>query len=493
VSASASSAVLNIATGNLADVWGWVAVGVVTAGSAAVAVYATPSARTTDRGPAPAQPAIAADPAPRDDTEPGTQSLAPAQPPRELYGRGPLVGLLRGLLAAPVGNVRVQVLYGLGGTGKTAIAAELARQWPHPAWWVSAASAATLHTGMREVARRAGAPDALIEQAWAGDRSATDLVWNTLAAVASPWLLVLDNADDLALLTPDGSTVGDGTGWLRPPPPDGTVLVTTRDHETGRWNPRWAGTHAVPPLNPPAGGALLRQLAPGAGPEADAETLSTRLGGLPLALRLAGQYLADAAAAPHFPDDGPRPTTFAAYHEALRTRAGALERLLGGRRTAAARDRALITRTFELSLDLLARRGAPQARPMLRLLACFGPGAVPCELLLDPAILRESPLFPDDLDGDAVREGLRSLAGLGLAELGTDAVAGSTATLHPVVRDANRAHPDVLGHRREYADLMVALLRAATPATAPEDTAGWPRWAVLAVHSTAPLRLLQTD
>jgi hypothetical protein len=39
-------------------------------------------------------------------------------------------------------------------------------------------------------------------------------------------------------------------------------------------------------------------------------------------------------------------------------------------------DRAVITSTWELSLDALAARGRPQARPLLRVLACLAPAVL---------------------------------------------------------------------------------------------------------------------
>lgn len=208
--------------------------------------------------------------------------------PRSVRGRDQLLAILREELTRPTG--RVQVLEGLGGCGKTTVALQLAAE-AHArhldVYWISAATREGISTGMQWVARRLGVDEGLIQAAWSGQESATDLVWAALDAAPLPWLLVVDNADQPQWLC-SGGAPGDGTGWVRPSPA-GLALVTTRAGGPEPWGAE-AQRHTVEALSPEHGGEVLMDLAPDAGSAVDAERLSERLGGLPLALWLAGSF-----------------------------------------------------------------------------------------------------------------------------------------------------------------------------------------------------------
>jgi hypothetical protein len=134
-----------------------------------------------------------------------------------------------------------------------------------------------------------------------------------LNARDADWLLVLDNADDPDLLAAGQGRVHERRGWLRAPCEHGAVLVTTRS--ANAWGE--AALLQVGPLSRDDGAAVLRDLAPDAGPDADA--LADRLGCLPLALRLAGSYLAAVRSFPAIPGLA-APTTFGEYHHAWEER-----------------------------------------------------------------------------------------------------------------------------------------------------------------------------
>ena len=156
---------------------------------------------------------------------------------------------------------------------------------------------------MRALGRRLGVADAELER---GD--AADVIWQRLAGRRERWLLVIDNADDPQVLAGAGSCVAEGRGWLRP------VTGQDRDgpgHQPGR-EPGELGV-VVPAarlemLSADPAAAVLADHAghhPGLGGEEDARLLADRLGGLPLALKIAGSYLAEAAAIPAaFTDTG---------------------------------------------------------------------------------------------------------------------------------------------------------------------------------------------
>ena len=135
---------------------------------------------------------------------------------------------------------------------------------------------------------------------------------------------------------------------------------------------------------------LLDHAGAGAGTREQACALAGRLGGLALALDLAGRYLADARRLP-LPA---AITAFPAYQAALEREGtpsvldhpGTVHTAPDGRRP--------ISRTWDLSLNLLDDRGLPLARTLLRLLCVLADAPLPYQLLLDADVMACSPLFP---------------------------------------------------------------------------------------------------
>ncbi|MGW5424298.1 tetratricopeptide repeat protein [Streptomyces sp. NPDC003943] len=329
-----------------------------------------------------------------------------------LRGRGELLGRLR----AASGT---HVLYGLGGVGKTSLALEVAdvlARGGAPVWWVAAQDAGRLAGGLRAVARRVG----VREDELASGQTA-DLLWERLAALPGPWLLVLDNADDLGLLDGPGSLAA-GTGWVRAPDgAAGLVLVTTRDGDPAAW-----GTgpvlHPLGALPVDEGArALVDRAGEAAGPETDAELLSVRLGGLPLALDSAGRYLASVAERPAFLRAADEPATYGAYLTALGTGDLAVDR------------DGTLARIWAMSLRLLHDRGHVRAEDVLRLLAGFADAPVPLRVFAPERIA----IPPGELWAC-----LQALDRLGLAALRMDGE--PVVTVHPLVRDAYRGEREAL-------------------------------------------------
>ncbi|MEV6015301.1 tetratricopeptide repeat protein, partial [Streptomyces sp. NPDC051997] len=403
--------------------------------------------------------------------EPVAVTVAPPlglrDPQCPLRGRKALIEQLESALSVP-GSPAVQVLCGLGGSGKTAIALELA--WERlgrgqRVWWVDARQGATLEAGLRAVARQVGASE---DQLRAGDTA--DVLWSSLVRYERPWLLVVDNADDPAPLDGPGK-LSEGTGWIRLPAAGrGSVLVTTRDST----RQTWGGACVLHPVRPLTGeGAtdaarILRDYAgDAAGSFNDARHLARRLGGLPLALRLAGTYLADANAVPSPYRDPDMPVDFRSYQAALDR---GLEHV----------DRDdVIDRTWAMSLKLLEQRGLPLARPLLRLIATFADAPLPYTLLLTPQTLADAGELAQ-LDGPGIWSLLTALAGLGLVDLepatGSDAL--PVLRVHPLVRDASLDHT-ALG-------TAVQTLHSAALAPdigIPEEPNYWEHWALLQPHA----------
>ncbi len=311
----------------------------------------------------------------------------------ELRGRHDLLEELVALARRPEDGPAV--LVGVGGAGKSTLAAVLAEQvrgWDRHVWWVSAADLAGFTMDLAEVARDLGGSSTDVESIAKGAADGPDRLWRLLETSSREWLLVLDNADDPWVLAAAESPAGvqDGLGWARASR-RGLVVVTSREADPRMWEA--ARLFKVGYLGLADAAQVLRDLAPEAGNETEAQVLAGRLGGLPLALHLAGTFLRSGIA---------QWRTFAAYDHALGSAEGTM-----------------VARTAEISLDGLAGNGIPQARKLLQLASCYAPTSIPTGIL--------------SMTG--LEEALDGLRSVGLIQRNV-----ATITLHPVVTDANRAH-----------------------------------------------------
>lgn len=360
----------------------------------------------------------------------------------------------------------LHVVQGMGGCGKTSLALKLAQAAVERAmrvWWVDARQTATLEAGLRAVARQAGASEVDLRSG-----VAADALWHCLPTLDQPWLLVVDNADDPTELDGAGR-LSAGTGWLRRhTAPHGHVVVTTRDGTRATWGPT-AVLHPLDTLSDADGArVLLDHTAGRAGGNAEAENLARRLGGLPLALTMAGSYLCRATEIPAAFRDANTFTTFAAYQDALEGGLGLVN------------AEQAIAQTWRFSLNLLRRQGQPLAQALLDLLATFADAPLPYTLLLHPPSLAATGTLPG-LDGPALWELLQALSGVGLIRLlaAPEPESGlPLARLHPLIRDASRARVDL--------PTAVALVRRAAlddGTGLPEDVEHWPTWQALLPHA----------
>ena len=203
--------------------------------------------------------------------------------PGLFVGRASELARLDAALAGP-GGVVVQAVHGLGGVGKSTLAARWAAA--HAAeylltWWITAATPADIDAGLAALA-------VALQPALTGVLPLEALREGAVQwlAARSGWLVILDNVTDPADVAP-----------LLARAPAGRYLITSR-RASG-----WHGT-AVPVrldvLDPAEAQALLAAiLAPDRPEEADgAAELCAELGFLPLAIEQAGAYLAQAGATP---------------------------------------------------------------------------------------------------------------------------------------------------------------------------------------------------
>jgi tetratricopeptide (TPR) repeat protein len=348
-------------------------------------------------------------PAPPDpDTLPAPGALPPGarmpfQRNAAFTGRAdPLKHLARALLYDGGATLITQAVQGMGGVGKTQLAVEFAYRYGrffHGVHWLNAAQPGALGA---EVAA-CGAPMAAAREVpWPQEQPA-QITW-TLAQWqrGGPRLVVLDNLEAVdAARTWLGRL---GAGPVR-------VLLTARRAD-------WPADLGLNPLRldlftPAESRAFLRTHLP----EADAaalDGLAARLGHLPLALALAGRYLAR----------HPRKTVDAYRAElddALAHRSMRAWRADLGSPTAHDLD---LGATFALSWEAVTD---PAAQRLFRAAGSCAPNApIPYDLLERAA----------DLDQDACDEALSLLTGLGLLDLEAPA---DGPTVHPLLGEYARA------------------------------------------------------
>ena len=358
--------------------------------------------------------------------------------PGLFVGRAEELARLDAALAGP-GGVVVQAVHGLGGIGKSTLAAHWAAAHTRDytlTWWITAATPDAINAGLAALAvalqpALSGVlpPEALREGA---------VQW---LAAHQGWLLILDNV----------TNPGD-VARLLARAPAGRYLITSR-RATG-----WHAT-AVPVrldvLDPAEAEALLTAILTQDRPrEVDgAAELCAELGFLPLAVEQAGAYLAQAGATPREYLD-----LLASYPAAMYQASAE-----GGD---AART---IARIWRITLNRLA--DDPLAGQVLRILAWYAPEAIPLALLdrlADPPAL------------------LRATGRLAAYSMIT--ADASVLAMHRLVQAVTRTPDPGDPHRSPQAidaarDQATELLAAAVPD--PEDPAGWPVWRMLLPHIDA--------
>ncbi|MCP3012132.1 tetratricopeptide repeat protein [Nocardiopsis dassonvillei] len=335
------------------------------------------------------------------------------------------------------GAVPGLVLTGMGGAGKTQLAAHharalLAKGRVDLVVWVPAAERSAITQTYADAARRvvSGHVDEDPERA-----AHQFLAW--LQTTDRRWLVVLDNLDvprHASGLWPPSATpatpAADGPG------PQGRLVVTTRRTDTalaGRGRTFvGVGTYA-PPESLAYLATALRDL-PRTPGEAELRALADELGHLPLALSHAAAYVRDRRSG----------MTCDSYRVLLRDRRRTLARVFPERESLPDDGSRTVATTWAVSVehaDTLAPQGL--ARPMMRLVSVLDPTGIPAAVLTSEPVLdhlhRARPEGPRPTGQDA-DDALSALARLHLVTrtgFGHDAVVGA----HRLVQRATRDHP----------------------------------------------------
>jgi tetratricopeptide (TPR) repeat protein len=393
----------------------------------------------------------------------------PARNPN-FTGRGDEVAALAVALAtAPM--VTVQAVRGMGGVGKTQLAAEFA--YAHAAdydlvYWIAAEEPTSIPDEFSALAEQLGLdpvsdPDGL--QAQVHDR---------LRSVPG-WLLIFDNADSANDIRPWLP------GGLLPPGVPGHVIVTTR-------RGGFAALGEVMDLDvigPTDALALLRTRVPGLDEQAGTE-LAEELGRLPLALEQAGAYM----------DRTGMPAQD--YVRLLQERAAQLyaKGQVSGRTDT-------IATLWDLSLERIAAENLAAVR-LLDMCAYLAPERIPLDLFtLHPQLLPE-PLATAAADELAFNDAIgvlvdyslirRTAAGLQVHRLIQGEIRARQAGQSPPIAAPGRFLMASQGAAPEASALTVVLglLNADAPAQIIGTPEHWPRWAVLLPHVLAAISHLGT-
>ena len=363
-----------------------------------------------------------------------------------------LAELERALSAGPV---VVQAVHGLGGIGKSALAARYALTHAgeySQVVWISAEDLAGIEAGLARFAL--GLEPQLGSSLPTEALAARATGW---LAAHSGWLLVLDNvvaASDLdALLAATGTQ-------------QGRVLVTSRT--AVGWSRIGATPLRLDVLAPSEALALLAATA-GTMPERldGGALLCERLGFLPLALVQAGAYMAQ--------NQGVRGPDAREYLRLL-DRYPAEMYALGDEDTDPERT---VARVWRVTLDRLA--DTPLAGQVLRVLAWFAPDAIPSDLLDG---LAEQPAL-----GRAINQLAAYNMVVHLRPEPNDPAPEVLLSVHRLVQAVTRTPDPADPHRTpevvdQARDRAATLLRGGLPGD-PEDLGTWPRYQHLMPHVDA--------
>ncbi|YCK33917.1 FxSxx-COOH system tetratricopeptide repeat protein [Actinomadura sp. ATCC 39365] len=341
----------------------------------------------------------------------------------------------------------IQAVVGLGGIGKSELALQYSirhRDTYKQLWWIEAGTPESIQAGLARLCRTlcTAISSVAAAQAPTEEAAAWALAW---LSSRSDWLVVFDNVDEIDHLQPY-------LGQLQA----GHAVITSR-RDIG-WREIATVVH-LDVLSRVDAVELLSQTISGSAiwVPSLANELAEELGGLPLALKQAGAYI---AATPGM--DLPR------YLRLLRT---APRRVLTADGHRGRGSEQVIARTWAVTQDRIAETD-PLAVRLLRLLACYAPDHLPCQVLYGV----------DGADEMAVAEALGALASYSMINRSPD---GQHISVHRLVQSvtlADLSDDELTAVRTTAAQRLEAVLP-----NEPKDISFWPLYARLLPHARAVL------
>ncbi|MFL5590329.1 MAG: FxSxx-COOH system tetratricopeptide repeat protein [Ktedonobacteraceae bacterium] len=356
-----------------------------------------------------------------------------------------------------------QAISGLGGIGKTQIAVEYAYRSHanyQAVFWVHADTRENVVSDFVTIAGLLKLPE----------RNAQDqmIVVNAVKEwlrMHGQWLLILDNADDLAMVQE-----------FMPLVHGGHVLLTTRAAAMGRLAQRLE----VEKLDVDVGALFLLRRASILAPDGSLEQASPRdresalaitreMDGLPLALDQAGAYIEET------------PCSVEGYLRLYRRQRGALLVQRGG---LVDDHPASVATTWSLSFEQV-EKNSPAAADLLRVCAFLHPDAIPEELLSAGALHLGPQLEPLAVDELAFNEAIRALHAYSLVRRDLpDKTLSVHRLVQAVLRDAMNEET-----QRLWAERVVRAVNAAFPKV---EFATWQRCQHYLPHALACDALIES-
>jgi Trypsin-like peptidase domain/Tetratricopeptide repeat/NB-ARC domain len=359
------------------------------------------------------------------------------QPPRFFTGRSDELQRLAAGFAESDRVVVTQAITGLGGVGKSQLAAAYVHRHLDECEivaWVAAEDG-----GVADLANLAAELGLPVDGLTPTDRA--ERVINWLGSTDRSWLLVLDNITDAAQLT--GRVPATGRGQ---------VLVTSRNRHLGHF----ADVLAVDVFSRETAISYLTERGGRPKEGAGAGRLADALGGLPLALAHAAAYCAD------------RDVSFDDYHELLE----ALPPASLFEESPDISYQQTVASTWQPSIAAAQQR-SPLSRPLLAMIAYLAPDSIPIALV-DVLVDADAGVVANKKRQDA----LDALQRYSLTRPGETA---SSLDVHRLLQRVVREDPQSAA---EGPLLAAAALARVFPA-AVDDPNVWPLCNDLAPHAVA--------
>jgi tetratricopeptide (TPR) repeat protein/transposase-like protein/transcriptional regulator with XRE-family HTH domain len=343
--------------------------------------------------------------------------------------------------------IQTQAMTGLGGIGKTQIALEYAYRARvqgryHDILWIAAASAETIVTSFVELARFL---PTLVPQEETNQHTIVAAILRWLEQREPPWLLLVDNADDLSLVQP-----------YLPRQGNGHILLTTRAHTVGTL----ASSVEVDTMGVMEGTHLLLRRAhrfSAASPEKIDEAINVvlALAQFPLAIDQAGAYIEETGCSLHD------------YLHIYQQHRSALLARRGKQATSSYPES--VATTWSLSFAQVERSN-PAAAELLRLCAFLAPDHIPEELLIEGAPYWPPLLQEAVADRFSFNQMLETLLAFSLVKrLSEERMLGIHRLVQAVQMEGMQPQ-----EQRQWAQQLVLAVHATFPRDPEDEVTSWP-------------------